>query len=761
MVRPPRRLAGAGRAPGAGVACGGVRTSGDGADVALGVPAAHGHRLSRLERGPDRRRRGAGRSLGRGGRGGRPRLGVSPRRLRGARAGPVVAAAPLGGRCGGAMTKSEVRSRVSRPRETGPDPGRPSPGAGGQRGPALSRVGAVRGLAALRQWQAAHPQLVDALVAVAVFAMALWGPLSGGPRHDPDHHHGPVLDVLTVGVVAVASGALIWRRSRTLLVWAVSLLAAVVIMVHGGAPPVAVVPALVALYTVGCRFPLRVTTVTALVTAAVYGTTMTVVDGALGDRTATLLAFICVAAAVGYAVRSQRAAVEAAEARARQAEATREEEAERRVTDERLRIARDLHDIVAHHISVVNVQAGVARHLLRTQPDQAENALGLVREASRTVLSEMSTVLGLLRTGEDEHPTEPAPGLDRVDALIDSMRKSGLDVTARTTRRPYTVSELADLTAYRAVQESLTNALKHGTGTAELKLDYRPSAVVIEVRTPLRSDPSTHLRGRARPGRDAGARDGAGRAIRRRPRTRRDFPGLRGAPTDPGMTRRVRIADDQVLIRSGFAALIGSADDIEVVGEAGDGAKALRLASDLRPDVVLMDIRMPGMDGLAASRAITESPDLAGVRVIVLTTFEADEYVLQALRSGASGFLGKSVEPDELLDAIRIVARGEALLSPRATRSLIARFLAGPHAGEPAAADPSLDVLTEREREMVALAAHGLSNEDIAGRLYLSPLTVKTHVNRAMSKLRGRDRAQLVVLAYQTGLVRAGDAEPR
>src|SRR4051794_787604 len=490
VARPGRRP-GPGGAPGAGVARGGVRTSGHGGDVAVGVPAPPGHRLSGRERGPDGRRRGAGRSRGRGGRGGRPRLGVSPRCLRGARAGPVVAAAPLGGRCGGAMTKSEVRSRArGQPRETGPDPDRPSPGAGGQRGPALSRVGAVRGLAALRRWQAAHPQLVDALVAVAVFAMALWGPLSGGPGHDPDHHHGPVLDVLTVGVVAVASGALIWRRSRTLLVWAVSLLAAVVIMVHGGAPPVAVVPALVALYTVGCRFPLRVTTVTALVTAAVYGTTMTVVDGVFGDRTATLLAFICVAAAVGYAVRSQRAAVEAAEARARQAEATREEEAERRVTDERLRIARDLHDIVAHHISVVNVQAGVARHLLRTKPDQAENALGLVREASRTVLSEMSTVLGLLRTGEDEHPTEPAPGLDRVDALIDSMRKSGLDVTARTTRRPYTVSELADLTAYRAVQESLTNALKHGTGTAELELDYRPSAVVIEVRNPLRSDPA-------------------------------------------------------------------------------------------------------------------------------------------------------------------------------------------------------------------------------------------------------------------------------
>jgi DNA-binding NarL/FixJ family response regulator len=227
------------------------------------------------------------------------------------------------------------------------------------------------------------------------------------------------------------------------------------------------------------------------------------------------------------------------------------------------------------------------------------------------------------------------------------------------------------------------------------------------------------------------------------------------------VTIRVLLADDQVLIRSGFAALIGSDAALEVVGEASDGAEAVRQASSLRPDVVLMDIRMPGVDGLTAARQITESPELADVRVIVLTTFEADEYVLQALRSGASGFLGKSVEPEELLDAIRVVARGDALLSPRATRSLIARFLDQPEQGRPPLPGTTLDVLTDREREMVALVAHGLSNEDIAGRLFLSPLTVKTHVNRAMSKLGTRDRAQLVVLAYQTGLVRAGDPEPR
>jgi DNA-binding NarL/FixJ family response regulator len=221
------------------------------------------------------------------------------------------------------------------------------------------------------------------------------------------------------------------------------------------------------------------------------------------------------------------------------------------------------------------------------------------------------------------------------------------------------------------------------------------------------------------------------------------------------MTIRVLLVDDQPLLRVSFTYLINSTSDLEVVGEAGTGRQAVELARQTRADVVLMDIRMPDMDGLTATRLITGDEDLAGVRVLILTTFEIDEYVYRALRAGASGFLGKSAEPGELLDAIRTINRGDALLSPVATRSLIARFLSSPEHADPPTPD-RLARLTDREREILALVAEGLSNDDIALRLVLSPQTVKTHINRTMVKLAAHDRAQLVVIAYQTGLVRPG-----
>jgi DNA-binding NarL/FixJ family response regulator len=245
---------------------------------------------------------------------------------------------------------------------------------------------------------------------------------------------------------------------------------------------------------------------------------------------------------------------------------------------------------------------------------------------------------------------------------------------------------------------------------------------------------------------------------------------------------RVLLADDQALIRAGFRVLLEAADDIEVIGEAVNGDQAVDLAKTERPDVILMDIRMPGTDGLTATSQIAAAGDLDAVKVVILTTFETDEYVYQALRAGASGFLVKDAEPEELIRAVRVAHRGEALLSPSVTRRLIASFAsrgpsipaaAGPAAAGPAAtgpdgtasgrgsanrASPASDLarLTEREREVLALVGQGLSNDEIAGRFYLSPLTTKTHVSHIMTKLGARDRAQLVVIAYESGLVVPG-----
>jgi DNA-binding NarL/FixJ family response regulator len=216
---------------------------------------------------------------------------------------------------------------------------------------------------------------------------------------------------------------------------------------------------------------------------------------------------------------------------------------------------------------------------------------------------------------------------------------------------------------------------------------------------------------------------------------------------------RVLLADDQDLVRAGFRALLDPEDDIDVVGEAADGDAAAQLARRHRPDVVLMDIRMPGTDGLAATRAIAADERLAGVRIVILTTFELDEYVFEAIRAGASGFLVTNTKPVELLRAVRAVAAGDALLSPSVTRRLIQEFAAR---ARNAPRSPAIESLTEREREVMALVAEGLNNDEIAERLFVSPLTVKTHVSHAMVKLGARDRIQLVVFAYQSGLVRPG-----
>jgi DNA-binding NarL/FixJ family response regulator len=222
------------------------------------------------------------------------------------------------------------------------------------------------------------------------------------------------------------------------------------------------------------------------------------------------------------------------------------------------------------------------------------------------------------------------------------------------------------------------------------------------------------------------------------------------------VTIRVLVVDDQALVRAGIRMLLDTQDDLEVVGEAADGTDAISAAVRLTPDVVLMDIRMPGVDGLEATRRIAADTALADTKVVILTTFELDEYVFEALRTGASGFLVKDTEPVELLRGIRAVAAGDALLSPSVTRRVIGEFAAAGARGRPAAPPRELDQLTDREREVMVLVAEGLSNDEIAARLVISPATAKTHVSRTMVKLGARDRAQLVVYAYEAGLIRPG-----
>jgi signal transduction histidine kinase len=343
-----------------------------------------------------------------------------------------------------------------------------------------------RSAATVWRWSAAHPRIVDTALAVLLVVVAVPALSGHGPRAD----HGDGNGGATLLLLAAAGVALVFRRDAPLPVWGVTVVTGVLAVLTGGDPSGVAVPTYLALFTLGLQATVATTVATTVVSGVAYTLAAVAQHHAWLDERGDVpglqvLAWAGAAAAVGVAVRMQRAALDAAEARAHQAEQTREEEAERRVTDERVRIARELHDIVAHHISVINVQSGVARHLMDSRPEQAREALGLVRDASKTVLAEMSAVVGLLRTPEEDAPTEPAPGLARIDSLVDSVRRAGLEVTTTFTGKAGELPPIQDLTAYRVVQESLTNAVKYGTGRAQLVVDHGPEGLCIEVRNPM------------------------------------------------------------------------------------------------------------------------------------------------------------------------------------------------------------------------------------------------------------------------------------
>ena len=444
-----------------------------------------------------------------------------------------------------------------------------------------------------------------------------------------------------------------------------------------------------------------------------------------------------------------------------EARVARQADVRHRASEERIRMARDLHDVIGHNISLINVQAGVGLDLMDSQPDQARAALAAIKTVSKEAIEELRTMLNTLRQDDEDAPRAPAPGLDRLPELVDLTRAAGLAVTMQISGRPVAVPTAVDLAGYRIVQESLTNVARHAgpvdhNGAAHLRrqpLGHR--GCQQRVRSDPRRSGGSERRyvERERDRRHARTGSCPRRKPPCRPPPRGRVPGHGPPSLRGGHMIRVLLADDQTLVRGGFKALLDARDDIEVVGEATDGIEAVALTTTLLPDVVLMDIRMPGLDGLEATRQITADPRLADVRIVILTTFELDEYLFDALRHGASGFLVKDTEPADLVRAVRVVAKGDSLISPSMTRRLIAEFADRAKEPRPTA---ELDVLTDREREVMALVAGGLTNDVIAERLFVSPATARTHVSRAMTKLGARDRTQLVVLAYETGLVRPG-----
>jgi len=489
----------------------------------------------------------------------------------------------------------------------------------------------------------------------------------------------------------------------------------------------------------------------------------------------------------GEVVRSRRALETETATRLWLAEEERAAEAGRVVAEERLRIARELHDAVAHSMATITVQASSALHLLDIDApgNRLRAALTAIRETSKAALTDMRSVLGQLRRTEpgDHHAAGEAghTGLARLEALRDAVTAAGAAVTVTVEGDQRPLSADADHSAYRILQESLTNVLRHaGPGTAaHVCLRYQPEALTITVTDdgPVNGNAVLGDGGVLPVGGHGidGMRERAasvGDELTAGPLPGRRLPGQgHAARPDRGrsLVIRVLLAADQVLVRAGFRLLLESAGDIAVVAEAANGRVAVALTREHAPDVVLMDINMPEVDGVTATHLIAGDPRLGATKVVVLTTFDDEQTVFAALRAGASGFLVKDVGPEELLQAVRVVARGDALLSPSVTRAVIAAFAgnggsASPRPGRPAVpgghaggsgdrpAPPGLASLTEREREVVALVASGLSNDEIARQLVVSPLTAKTHVSRAMTKLNARDRAQLVVLAYEHGL---------
>ena len=635
----------------------------------------------------------------------------------------------------------------------------------------VSVVPVLRRVSRAWAWIQSHPAAADAALAVALLGAAVWSshvmtmdladaPASGSPQvpRAPD----ATKDI--AGLAAVVLPLALRRRAplAVLLASTAAFIAYVVLLGPIVEQSITVIALSLAVYSAATHGRARRRDwVCGICLVAILGLVVFYNPGgsSLQDRLLGVLvnaALFCALWSLGAALDSRRRRAGELLERTVELEREREENARRAVFDERVRIARELHDVVAHHVSMMGVQAGAARIVLGRDPVKAWQALASIEGSSRAAVVELHRLLGFLRQAGDPDDLGSQPGLGQLDGLAASISDSRLTVEVRVEGEPRPVAATIDVSAYRIVQEALTNVVKHsGASRADVHVRYWPDELELEIVDDDRGNGASS----SAPGglgligmRERAALHGgkltvgpvAGGGLR--------CPGEAADARGCAVSIRVLLADDQAMVRAGFRMILESDAEIDVVGEAANGEQAVAATRRLRPDVVLMDIQMPGENGLQATRRIIRSPGLSS-RVVILTTFERDEYVFDALQSGASGFLLKNAPPEELVRAVRVVAGGDALLAPSVTRRIIEQFASRPIKPELGA---RLQSLTQREREVLVLLARGGSNAELAAELFVSEGTIKTHVSSLLAKLGLRDRVQAVVLAYESGLVTPG-----
>ncbi len=549
-------------------------------------------------------------------------------------------------------------------------------------------------------------------------------------------------------VLAVTAVALLWRHRSPLVVLGVALTVAATL----NCGPIGVLPTLLAVFTVAESSDRSRMLIASLVTSAVIVLTPIAHGGSMNaSGVASRLIAVGLAVSIGLYLRARADFVVGLQERAERLERERELLAQQAVSEERLRIARELHDVVAHNVSLMVVQSQALA--VRDDEPEQQHGLGQIAGLGREALSEMHRMLGVLRLQDGgQADRAPQPGVRDLETLIERTRGAGLDTQLVISGEPQDLPPGIDLSAYRILQEALTNVVRHAHAShAVVRLSYAPDLLDVSIEDDGVGVTNGAVNGHGLVGMRERWPSSAGASTPLSGMMAADIRSVRRYRCVEMPELRILIADDQPLMRAGFRAVLEATGDMEVVAEAENGREAVSAARAARPDVILMDIRMPELDGIEAIR------QLPGHRVLVLTTFGLDDYIVDALRAGASGFLTKDVPADELVRAVRVVAAGDALLTPGVTRQLldrVARRLPAPVTAGPGA----LADLTERELEVLELLARGMSNAEIAEALIVGDATVKTHVSNVLMKLGLRDRVQAVVLAYGIGLVQPGSA---